>query len=434
MGISQQSDNNAPNPSFAIITGGECFLRDISMHGSWYSNAECNTGTEFYAYNVYSYDAGLGKQSGGSGDAETRLGSGLVVKNFGKVFIDCFRGINTYQSTLFVYADIANRTSTIDISRTEINSSGSNGIRVMGSDTDHVGATRVVISNFIIKNCESHGIRCNFRLGVINTGYIESSNASLAIEYASDLLISDVVSSRCATGILCRYYPLDGTDKLTFSNIKISNPSVQAIYFARNSGNTTNALGEIRFSDIEIDITDTNARAIDFSGKPTGTSGNCDVTFSDISITGAWADTNRAFVEVTDCRHIKFAGVTFLSTQGTPSSYIKTGASTSVIMKEVTALSHFGSSSVVRPFEILTGTETVNITGCVIHVTSNGNVAYSSTPTYRYESCNQFLNSSNNKTWTLTNYSTQTRSVDAASNPALATLIADIASNNAITR
>lgn len=103
-------------------------------------------------------------------------------------------------------------------------------------------------------------------------------------------------------------------------------------------------------------------------------------------------------------------------------------------MKEVTALSHFGSSSVVRPFEILTGTETVNITGCVIHVTSNGNVAYSSTPTYRYESCNQFLNSSNNKTWTLTNYSTQTRSVDAASNPALATLIADIASNNAITR
>lgn len=279
------------------------------MHGSWYSNAECNTGTEFYAYNVYSYDAGLGKQSGGSGDAETRLGSGLVVKNFGKVFIDGFRGINTYQSTLFVYADIANRTSTIDISRTEINSSGGNGIRVMGSDTDHVGATRVVISNFIIKNCESHGIRCNFRLGVINTGYIESSNASLAIEYASDLLISDVVSSRCATGILCRYYPLDGTDKLTFSNIKISNPSVQAIYFARNSGNTTNALGEIRFSDIEIDITDTNARAIDFSGKPTGTSGNCDVTFSDISITGAWADTNRAFVEVTDCRHIKFAGV-----------------------------------------------------------------------------------------------------------------------------
>ncbi len=54
---------------------------------------ECNTGTEFYAYNVYSYDAGLGKQSGGSGDAETRLGSGLVVKNFGKVFIDGFRGI-----------------------------------------------------------------------------------------------------------------------------------------------------------------------------------------------------------------------------------------------------------------------------------------------------------------------------------------------------
>lgn len=432
--FSQQSDNNAPNPSFAIITGGKCFLRDLSMHGSWYSNAECNSGTEFYAYNVYSYDAGLGKQSGGSGDAETRLGSGLTVKNFGKVFIDGFRGINTYQSTLFVYSDIANRTNTIDISRTEINGSGGNGIRVMGSDADHVGATRVVISNFIIKNCESHGIRCNFRLGVINTGYIESSNASLAIEYASDLLISDIVSSRCATGILCRYYPIDGTDKLTFSNIKISNPSVQAIFFSRNSGNTTNALGKIRFSDIEIDITDTNARAIDFSGKPTGASGNCDVTFSDISITGAWADTNRAFVEVTDCRHIKFAGVTFLSTQGTPSSYIKTGATTSVIMKEVTALSHFGTTAVGRPFEILTGTETVNITGCVIPVTSNGNVAYSSSPVYRYESCNQFLNSSNNKTWALTNYTTQTRSVDAASNPALATLIADIASNNAITR
>lgn len=432
--FSQQSDNNAPNPSFAIITGGKCFLRDISMHGSWYSNAECNSGTEFYAYNVYSYDAGLGKQSGGSGDAETRLGTGLTVKNFRKVFIDGFRGINTYQSTLFVYADIANRTNTIDISRTEINGSGGNGIRVMGADADHVGATRVVISNFIIKNCESHGIRCNFRLGVINTGYIESSNASLAIEYASDLLISDIVSSRCATGILCRYYPIDGTDKLTFSNIKISNPSVQAIFFARNSGNTTNALGKIRFSDIEIDITDTNARAIDFSGKPTGASGNCDVTFSDISITGAWADTNRAFVEVTNCRHIKFAGVTFLSTQGTPSSYIKTGATTSVIMKEVTALSHFGTTAVGRPFEILTGTETVNITGCVIPVTSNGNVAYSSSPVYRYESCNQFLNSSNNKTWTLTNYTTQTRSVDAASNPALATLIADIASNNAITR
>lgn len=432
--FSQQSDNSAPNPSFAIITGGKCFLRDISMHGSWYSNAECNTGTELYAYNVYSYDAGLGKQSGGSGDAETRLGAGFVVKNFAKVFIDGFRGINTYQSTLFVYSDIANRTNTIDISRAEINGSGGNGIRVMGSDAEHVGATRVVINNFIVKNCESHGIRCNFRLGVVNTGYIESCNAALAIEYSSDMLVSDIVASRCATGILCRYYALEGTDKLTFSNIKISNPSVQAIYFARNSGNTTNALGKIRFSDIEIDITDTNARAIDFSGKPTGASGNCDVTFSDISITGAWADTNRAFVEVTDCRHIKFAGVTFLSTQGTPSSYIKTGASTSVIMKEVTALSHFGSSAVVRPFEVLTGTETVNITGCVIPVTSNGNVAYSSTPTYRYESCNQFLNSNNNKTWTLTNYSTQTRSVDAASNPALATLIADIASNNAITR
>lgn len=432
--FSQQSDNTAPNPSFAIITGGKCFLRDISMHGSWYSNAECNTGTELYAYNVYSYDAGLGKQSGGAGDAETRLGSGFVVKNFAKVFIDGFRGINTYQSTLFVYSDIANRTNTIDISRTEINGSGGNGIRVMGSDADHVGATRVVINNFIVKNCESHGIRCNFRLGVVNTGYIESCNAALAIEYSSDMLVSDIVASRCATGILCRYYPLEGTDKLTFSNIKISNPSVQAIFFSRNSGNTTNALGKIRFSDIEIDITDTNARAIDFSGKPSGASGNCDVTFSDISITGAWADTNRAFVEVTDCRHIKFAGVTFLSTQGTPSSYIKTGATTSVILKEVTALSHFGSAAVGRPFEILTGTETVNITGCVIPVTSNGNIAYSSSPIYRYESCNQFLNSSNNKTWALTNYTTQTRSVDAASNPALATLIADIASNNAITR
>ncbi len=122
--FSQQSDNNAPNPLFAIITGGKCFLRDISMHGSWYSNAECNTEPELYAYNVYSYDAGLGKQSGGSGDAETRLGSGFVVKNFAKVFIDGFRGINTYQSTLFVYSDIANRTNTIDISRTEINGSG----------------------------------------------------------------------------------------------------------------------------------------------------------------------------------------------------------------------------------------------------------------------------------------------------------------------
>ena len=85
-------------------------------------------------------------------------------------------------------------------------------------------ATRVSVTAFNIKNCVSHGIRANFKHGTISGVYIESCNAGVTIETASNIIATDITIKDCPTLILSRYYPVENGD-ISFDSIDIINPT-----------------------------------------------------------------------------------------------------------------------------------------------------------------------------------------------------------------
>lgn len=317
---------------------------------------------------------------------------------------------NTWASRLFIDSKKANRTLQVQIDNITINISGGNGLRLQSDDAvtggDGLAVSRVVIGGFSIKTVKAMRYAITFDTEISHQAISNHVMQGAATEFSSNLNVSCIVIRDCLMGLLIRYYPVEVT-KLAFDNISIAGNGATAIYVQRNLSNTTQRLGEIRFSNINIYNTVIDTGAIDFSG------GLGDVALNNITIRGSYpVAAGGALVRIRDIRHVMCDGFRFIGTQGVPSSYIRTEASQSTIVKNVTAVSHFGEM-VGRPFEIGGEGQLANITCCVVPVTTSPDIGYPNpAPAQRYEYSNQFAISEFPQHYTLTNAET-TREKDA---------------------
>lgn len=424
----KQSETDNPGVGIAIQTSGRVNVSDIEAYNGWNHNINIDYSRRVIVSSINSHDCGRGKIQ--LPDGSNRQGSALLIGNAREVNVRDSIFTNTWASSLFVNAAHANRTTNVQINNITINTSGGNGLRIQSDDAvtgvdggEGLAVSRVVVTNFTIKNCESHAIRTNFRNGVITGGYIESCNAGTATEHAGNITISDIVIRDCLVGVLSRFYPVE-VSSLVFDNLTIVASRGGAIQVQRKSDNDTRKLGEVRFTNINIYNTVADSYAIDFSGGIG--SGSCDVSFVNINIRNSFpVAVSDALVRILQCRHILCDGFRFVGTQGAPTSYIRTESSQSVIIKNVIAVSHFGTT-VGRPFEIGGVSRLAHISGCVIPSTTSPDIGYPSTePSQRYEMGNQFSISATPQNYTITNASTlRSMDVNSVTTQQLASVVA----------
>ncbi|EFD0800177.1 phage head-binding domain-containing protein [Escherichia coli] len=394
-----------PGVGLAMQSAGTLELSGCELQGAWNSNVTMDYGRWALADNLYSHDCGRGKIQ--NPDGSNRQGMAIIVNDPTEAHVHHIRCRNTWASSLFFSSHRPNRTLNLMIHDVSINTSGGNGLRVQSDDLvngigEGTAITRVNINAATIKNCESHGLRGNFRNGVVTGLYVEGSNAGVAIEGASDVSYDNVVIRNCSQGLLCRFYPVENT-RMRFSNFLISGCSAEAVYFLRNSANTTTNLADIEFDGITIHALANGAKGFVFNGGPAAVP-TTDLTLKNVRIVGAYPNTeNGHYIVIINCRHIEVDNVNLRGCNGSAESYLQALATQSVIVNRLVAVQPFGT--VNRPiYTNGSGSDAiVNITNCVAPDTTTGSIGYNPVPTKRYEANNQFANSSQPQQYPFTN-------------------------------
>lgn len=394
-----------PGVGLAMQSAGTLELSGCELQGAWNSNVTMDYGRWALADNLYSHDCGRGKIQ--NPDGSNRTGMAIIVNDPTEAHVHHIRCRNTWASSLFFSSRRPNRTLNLMIHDVSINTSGGNGLRVQSDDLvngsgEGTAITRVNINAATIKNCESHGLRGNFRNGVVTGLYVEGSNAGVAIEGASDVSYDNVVIRNCSQGLLCRFYPVENT-RMRFSNFLISGCSAEAVYFLRNSANTTTNLADIEFDGITIHALANGAKGFVFNGGPAEVP-TTDLTLKNVRIVGAYPNTeNGHYIVIINCRHIEVDNVNLRGCNGSAESYLQALATQSVIVNRLVAVQPFGT--VNRPiYTNGSGSDAiVNITNCVAPDTTTGSIGYNPVPTKRYEANNQFANSSQPQQYPFTN-------------------------------
>ncbi len=406
--FSKQNALDNPGVGLAIQTSGKVVVKGIELANGWVDNCSFDYNDTIWISDIYSHHSGLGQIQ--LPDGTNKQGHGINCGNCREVRAEKVTVKSTFASSFFIGATHAGKTTNVIVSDLYINTSSGNGLRLQSDDAvngndggNGTAVTRVSVTAFNIKNCASHGIRANFRNGTISGGYIESCNAGVAIETASNIIVSDITIKDCSTPILSRYYPVENGD-ISFDSINIINPSSAGIYISRATNNTSKMMGRVRISNVNIACSAINAQSIDLSGGIG--SGACDVFINDVSISGAYpfgTTYTDALMRITECRHVYISNVRFVATQGSPSSYIRVNASGSSIIKDVAGISHFGPS-VGRPFEVSGTLSLSHISGCIVSSSVTSDIGYSTpVPTQRYQSGNQFPISLTPETYSFTN-------------------------------
>ncbi|HFU7435643.1 TPA: phage head-binding domain-containing protein [Escherichia coli] len=394
-----------PGVGLAMQSAGTLELSGCELQGAWNSNVTMDYGRWALADNLYSHDCGRGKIQ--NPDGSNRHGMAIIVNDPTEAHVHHIRCRNTWASSLFFSSHRPNRTLNLMIHDVSINNSGGNGLRVQSDDLvngigEGTAITRVNINAATIKNCESHGLRGNFRNGVVTGLYVEGSNAGVAIEGASDVSYDNVVIRNCLQGLLCRFYPVENT-RMRFSNFLISGCSAEAVYFLRKSDNTTTNLADIEFDGITIHALANGAKGFVFNGGPAAVP-TTDLTLKNVRIVGAYPNTeNGHYIVIINCRHIEVDNVNLRGCNGSAESYLQALATQSVIVNRLVAVQPFGT--VNRPI-YTNGSGSyaiVNITNCVAPDTTRGSIGYNPVPTKRYEANNQFANSSQPQQYPFTN-------------------------------
>lgn len=442
--FSKQNSSDNPGVGLAIQTSGKVVVKGIELANGWVDNCSFDYNDTIWISDIFSHHSGLGQIQ--LPDGTNKQGHGINCGNCREVRAEKVTVKSTFASSFFIGATHAGRTTNVIVSDLYINTSSGNGLRLQSDDAvngndggEGTAVTRVTVTSFNIKNCSSHGIRANFRHGTISGGYIESCNAGVAIETASNIIVSDITIKDCSIPILSRYYPVDNGD-ISFDSINIINPTSAGIYISRATNNTTKMMGRVRISNVNIACSAINSQSIDLSGGIG--SGACDVFINDVSISGAYpfgATYTDALMRITECRHVYISNVRFVATQGSPSSYIRVNASGSSIIKDVAGISHFGPS-VGRPFEISGALSISHVSGCVVASSTTSDIGYSNpVPTQRYQSGNQFPASLTPQTYPFTNAANlrggdvNTLTTSQVAN-ILATLIQDLQNNKYLNR
>ncbi|MCV9036502.1 hypothetical protein ODZ08_25455 [Escherichia coli] len=406
--FSKQNALDNPGVGLAIQTSGKVVVKGIELANGWVDNCSFDYNDTIWISDIYSHHSGLGQIQ--LPDGTNKQGHGINCGNCREVRAEKVTVKSTFASSFFIGATHAGKTTNVIVSDLYINTSSGNGLRLQSDDAvngndggNGTAVTRVSVTAFNIKNCASHGIRANFRNGTISGGYIESCNAGVAIETASNIIVSDITIKDCSTPILSRYYPVENGD-ISFDSINIINPSSAGIYISRATNNTSKMMGRVRISNVNIACSAINAQSIDLSGGIG--SGACDVFINDVSISGAYpfgTTYTDALMRITECRHVYISNVRFVATQGSPSSYIRVNASGSSIIKDVAGVSHFGPS-VGRPFEVSGTLSLSHISGCIVSSSVTSDIGYyTPVPTQRYQSGNQFPISLTPQTYSFTN-------------------------------
>ncbi|EOJ5528048.1 phage head-binding domain-containing protein [Escherichia coli] len=401
----RQNASFDPGVGLAMQSAGTLELSGCELQGAWNSNVTMDYGRWVLADNLYSHDCGRGKIQ--DPDGSNRTGMAIIVNDPTEAHVHHIRCRNTWASSLFFSSRRPNRTLNLMIHDVSINTSGGNGLRIQSDDLmngygDGTAITRVNINAVTIKNCESHGLRGNFRNGVVTGLYVESSNAGVAIEGASGVSYDNVVIRNCSQGLLCRFYPVENT-RMRFSNFLISGCSAEAVYFLRNSANTTTNLADIEFDGITIHALVNGAKGFVFNGGPAAVP-TTDLTLKNVRIVGAYPNTeNGHYIVIINCRHIEVDNVNLRGCNGSAESYLQALATQSVIVNRLVAVQPFGT--VNRPiYTNGSGSDAiVNITNCVAPDTTTGSIGYNPVPTKRYEANNQFANSSQPQQYPFTN-------------------------------
>lgn len=401
----RQNASFDPGVGLAMQSAGTLELSGCELQGAWNSNVTMDYGRWVLADNLYSHDCGRGKIQ--DPDGSNRTGMAIIANDPTEAHVHHIRCRNTWASSLFFSSRRPNRTLNLMIHDVSINTSGGNGLRIQSDDLvngygDGTAITRVNINAVTIKNCESHGLRGNFRNGVVTGLYVESSNAGVAIEGASDVSYDNVVIRNCSQGLLCRFYPVENT-RMRFSNFLISGCSAEAVYFLRNSANTTTNLADIEFDGITIHALANGAKGFVFNGGPAAVP-TTDLTLKNVRIVGAYPNTeNGHYIVIINCRHIEVDNVNLRGCNGSAESYLQALATQSVIVNRLVAVQPFGT--VNRPiYTNGSGSDAiVNITNCVAPDTTTGSIGYNPVPTKRYEANNQFANSSQPQQYPFTN-------------------------------
>lgn len=401
----RQNASFDPGVGLAMQSAGTLELSGCELQGAWNSNVTMDYGRWVLADNLYSHDCGRGKIQ--DPDGSNRTGMAIIVNDPTEAHVHHIRCRNTWASSLFFSSRRPNRTLNLMIHDVSINTSGGNGLRIQSDDLvngygDGTAITRVNINAVTIKNCESHGLRGNFRNGVVTGLYVESSNAGVAIEGASGVSYDNVVIRNCSQGLLCRFYPVENT-RMRFSNFLISGCSAEAVYFLRNSANTTTNLADIEFDGITIHALANGAKGFVFNGGPAAVP-TTDLTLKNVRIVGAYPNTeNGHYIVIINCRHIEVDNVNLRGCNGSAESYLQALATQSVIVNRLVAVQPFGT--VNRPiYTNGSGSDAiVNITNCVAPDTTTGSIGYNPVPTKRYEANNQFANSSQPQQYPFTN-------------------------------
>ncbi len=401
----RQNASFDPGVGLAMQSAGTLELSGCELQGAWNSNVTMDYGRWVLADNLYSHDCGRGKIQ--DPDGSNRTGMAIIVNDPTEAHVHHIRCRNTWASSLFFSSHRPNRTLNLMIHDVSINTSGGNGLRVQSDDLvngigEGTAITRVNINAATIKNCESHGLRGNFRNGVVTGLYVEGSNAGVAIEGASDVSYDNVVIRNCSQGLLCRFYPVENT-RMRFSNFLISGCSAEAVYFLRNSANTTTNLADIEFDGITIHALANGAKGFVFNGGPAAVP-TTDLTLKNVRIVGAYPNTeNGHYIVIIHCRHIEVDNVNLRGCNGSAESYLQALATQSVIVNRLVAVQPFGT--VNRPiYTNGSGSDAiVNITNCVAPDTTTGSIGYNPVPTKRYEANNQFANSSQPQQYPFTN-------------------------------
>lgn len=401
----RQDTSFDPGVGLAMQSAGTLELSGCELQGAWNSNVTMDYGRWALADNLYSHDCGRGKIQ--NPDGSNRQGMAIIVNDPTEAHVHHIRCRNTWASSLFFSSHRPNRTLNLMIHDVSINTSGGNGLRVQSDDLvngigEGTAITRVNINAATIKNCESHGLRGNFRNGVVTGLYVEGSNAGVAIEGASDVSYDNVVIRNCSQGLLCRFYPVENT-RMRFSNFLISGCSAEAVYFLRNSANTTTNLADIEFDGITIHALANGAKGFVFNGGPAAVP-TTDLTLKNVRIVGASPNTeNGHYIVIINCRHIEVDNVNLRGCNGSAESYLQALATQSVIVNRLVAVQPFGT--VNRPiYTNGSGSDAiVNITNCVAPDTTTGSIGYNPVPTKRYEANNQFANSSQPQQYPFTN-------------------------------
>lgn len=401
----RQNASFDPGVGLAMQSAGTLELSGCELQGAWNSNVTMDYGRWVLADNLYSHDCGRGKIQ--DPDGSNRTGMAIIVNDPTEAHVHHIRCRNTWASSLFFSSHRPNRTLNLMIHDVSINTSGGNGLRVQSDDLvngsgEGTAITRVNINAATIKNCESHGLRGNFRNGVVTGLYVESSNAGVAIEGASDVSYDNVVIRNCSQGLLCRFYPVENT-RMRFSNFLISGCSAEAVYFLANSANTTTNLADIEFDGITIHALANGAKGFVFNGGPAAVP-TTDLTLKNVRIVGAYPNTeNGHYIVIINCRHIEVDNVNLRGCNGSAESYLQALATQSVIVNRLVAVQPFGT--VNRPiYTNGSGSDAiVNITNCVAPETTTGSIGYNPVPTKRYEANNQFANSSQPQQYPFTN-------------------------------